>query len=239
MIKLFNKPFSNNYLEKIEWHFEKEHINFSSALQLMQERVEAIINQDKSPLIWVLEHEPVYTAGVSAKNEDAINIKGDVPVFKTNRGGKYTFHGPKMKIIYILLDLKKLFYPKSPDISIFIKFLESWIINILADFKIKGEVRDNRVGIWVNANNKEEKISAIGIKLKKWVSYHGIALNIDPDLSFFNNIIPCGIKNYGVTSIAKIYQQKLQEFDYKAIEQLIILKIKDNFIKSYQEIINQ
>ncbi|MCE2687428.1 MAG: lipoyl(octanoyl) transferase LipB [Rickettsiales bacterium] len=239
MIKTSHNPFINDYLEKIEWNFEKKYINFSDALELMQRRVDEIINQDKPPLIWVLEHEAVYTAGVSAKNEDAININDNIPVFKTNRGGKYTFHGPKMKIIYVLLDLKKLFYPKNPDISIFIKFLENWIINILADFKIKGEVRNDRVGIWVNCNNKEEKISAIGIKLKKWVSYHGIAVNIDPDLLFFNNIIPCGIKNYGVTSIAKIYQQKLQEFDYQSIEQLIFLKIKEHFIKSYQEIINQ
>ena len=154
----------------------------------------------------------------------------------TNRINKYTLG----KNTQGLSDyLKKLFYPHNPDISIFIKFLESWVINILADFKIKGEVREDRVGIWVDCDGKEEKISAIGIKLKKWVSYHGIAVNIDPELSFFNNIIPCGIKNYGVTSIAKIYQQKLQKFDYKIIEQLILLKIKEHFIKSYQEIINQ
>jgi lipoyl(octanoyl) transferase len=200
--------------QEIEWLESRDLIDFTSALNFMQERVEKIINNQAPQLIWLLEHLPVYTAGVSAKDSDLLN-KTEIPIFKTNRGGKYTYHGPKMKIIYLMIDLKKFFYPSQPDISKFVEFLENWIISTLAAINIKGEIKKGRVGIWVNKGGEEKKIAAIGIKIKKWVTYHGIAINIDPDLSNFENIIPCGIKEYGVTSVKEVladsYNQEIEK----------------------------
>lgn len=208
----------------IEWKVSEELVHFEDALNFMQQRVENIIAGTASPLIWSLEHHPVYTAGVSAKDADMLN-KTDIPIFKTNRGGKYTYHCPGMKIIYVMIDLKKFFAPEKPDVSLFVKFLENWVIDILAEFGIKGEIKEGRVGIWVtDKNGKEKKIAALGIKLKKWVSYHGIAINIDPDLAGFDNIVPCGIKEFGVTSMADI----LGNVDKKDFDQIIQQKFMQN-----------
>ena len=193
-----------NYLEEPNWLASKDLVAFEDANKFMQNRVEEVIAGNSSQLIWCLEHYPVYTAGVSAKPEDLL-AETDIPVFQTNRGGKYTYHCPGMKIIYVMLDLKKLFAPDKPDVARFVEFLENWVIEILSEFGIKGEIRKGRVGIWVvDKNGVEKKIAAIGIKLKKWVSYHGIAININPDMSGFQNIVPCGIKDFGVTSISEI-----------------------------------
>ncbi len=198
-------------LSDIEWRVSKELVHFEDALKFMQQRVEEIIAGTAPQLIWILEHHPVYTAGVSANDADLL-AKTDIPIFKTNRGGKYTYHCPGMKIIYVLIDLKKFFAPSQPDVSRFVEFLENWVIKILADFGIKGEIRKGRVGIWVvDENGSEKKVAALGIKLKKWVSYHGIAINVDPEMSGFNNIVPCGIKDFGVTSIAEILGHKIDE----------------------------
>ena len=211
-------------LSNIEWRVSKELVHFEDALKFMQNRVDEIIAGKSPQMIWLLEHYPVYTAGVSAKEEDLLN-KTDIPVFQTNRGGKYTYHCPGMKIIYVMLDLKKFFAPEQPDVARFVEFLENWVIAILDELGIKGEIRKGRVGIWVtDQNGEEKKIAALGIKLKKWVSYHGIAINIDPEMSGFNNIVPCGIKEFGVTSIAeilgKIDQQKFDELLKRNFEQL-------------------
>ncbi len=211
-------------LSNIEWRVSKELVHFEDALKFMQNRVDEIIAGKSPQMIWLLEHYPVYTAGVSAKEEDLLN-KTDIPVFQTNRGGKYTYHCPGMKIIYVMLDLKKFFAPEQPDVARFVEFLENWVIAILAELGIKGEIRKGRVGIWVtDQNGEEKKIAALGIKLKKWVSYHGVAINIDPEMSGFNNIVPCGIKEFGVTSIAeilgKIDQQKFDELLKRNFEQL-------------------
>jgi lipoyl(octanoyl) transferase len=188
----------------IEVKKSKELVSFVDALDFMQKKVEKIILGQEKSMIWLLQHQKVYTAGISAKDEDLLN-KTDIPIFKTNRGGKYTYHCPGMQIIYVMLNLKDLFYPDPPDVAKFVKFLENWVINILAEFGIKGEIKTGRVGIWVvDKNGHEKKIAALGIKLKKWVSYHGIAININPDLSGFNNIVPCGIKEFGVTSMQEI-----------------------------------
>jgi lipoyl(octanoyl) transferase len=207
-------------LDNIEFKISKELIHFQDAFEIMQQRVDDIILGKAKQLIWILEHHPVYTAGISAKDEDLLN-KTEIPVFKTNRGGKYTYHAPGMKIIYVLLDLKKFFHPLNPDVSKFVEFLENWVITVLQEYGIKGEIKKGRVGIWVETKNGEEKIAAIGIKLKKWVSYHGIAINVNPDLSGFNNIVPCGIKDFGVTSIAKISNKKNID-----LEQIIIKNFK-------------
>lgn len=200
----------------IEWRISKDLVRFEDALEFMQNRVDEIISGNAPELIWELEHYPVYTAGISAQDSDLL-VKTDIPVFKTNRGGKYTFHCPGMKIIYVLLDLKKIFAPAKPDISVFVEFLENWVIAILAEFGIKGEIKKGRVGIWVETAQGEKKIAAIGIKLKKWVSYHGIAINLSPDLAGFGNIVPCGIKEFGVTSLLEV----LGEVDDKKFERLV------------------
>lgn len=196
----------------IEWLESTIPVNFDEALDFMEKRVDAIIAGKASSLIWLTEHNPVYTAGISARDEDLLT-KTDIPVFKTNRGGKYTFHGPGMKIIYVMLDLKQFFAPAQPDIAEFVVFLENWVINFLREFGIKGEIKKGRVGIWVETNGREEKIAAIGIKVRKWVSYHGIAININPDLAAFENIVPCGIKEFGVTSMQKLNVNLQQNFN--------------------------
>ena len=189
----------------IEVKKSKELVCFEDAFAFMEKRVEAIIAGEAKQMIWFLKHSPVYTAGVSAKDKDLLK-KDDVPVFKTNRGGQYTYHGPGMLIAYFMLDLKKLFAPKQPDVRKFVEFLEHLIIDILAKYGIRGEIREGRVGIWVlDDKGREKKIAALGIKLRKWVSYHGIAINISPDLKAFDNIVPCGIKEFGVTSINEIF----------------------------------
>lgn len=212
--------------QKIEWNFDKELVDYQMSFDFMQKRVEEIVAGEKEQLIWSLEHPPVYTAGVSADDADLLH-KTDVPIFKTNRGGKYTYHCPGMRIIYVMLDLKQFFAPEKPDVSRFVKFLENWVIGILGEFGIKGEIRKNRIGIWVtDENGVEKKIAALGIKLRKWVSYHGIAINIDPDMSGFNNIVPCGISEFGVTSIAeilgKIDEKKLDEVVQKRFEEMML-----------------
>lgn len=190
----------------VEWRVSKELVHFEDALNFMQKRVEEIIAGTSPGLIWILEHHPVYTAGVSAQDADLL-AKTDIPIFKTNRGGKYTYHCPGMKIIYVMLDLKKFFAPEAPDVARFVGFLENWVIKILADFGIKAGLKKGMVGIWVG----DKKVAALGIKLKKWVSYHGIAINIDPDMAGFRNIVPCGIKEFGVTSMREILDEKIDE----------------------------
>ncbi len=190
----------------VEWRVSKELVHFEDALNFMQKRVEEIIAGTSPGLIWILEHHPVYTAGVSAQDADLL-AKTDIPIFKTNRGGKYTYHCPGMKIIYVMLDLKKFFAPEAPDVARFVEFLENWVIKILADFGIKAGLKKGMVGIWVG----DKKVAALGIKLKKWVSYHGIAINIDPDMAGFRNIVPCGIKEFGVTSMREILDEKIDE----------------------------
>ena len=187
----------------IEWLVSKELVHFEDALSFMQKRVDEIIAGNAPQLIWILEHHPVYTAGISASDQDLL-IKNNIPIFKTNRGGKYTYHCPGMKIIYLMLDLKKIFAPEKPDVARFVKFLENFVIEILAEFGIRGEIKKGRVGIWVETKDGEKKIAAIGIKIKKWVSCHGIAINVDPDLSGFEGIVPCGIKEFGVTSMKEL-----------------------------------
>lgn len=214
---------------EIQWKFSDKLVDYQTAQNFMEDRVKNIINQNEQQLIWLLEHNHIYTAGISAKDDDLINDNNIIPIFKTNRGGKYTYHGPGMKIIYVMLDLKQLFYPAKPDIARFVNFLENWIIDILAEFNIKGEIRKDRVGIWVKVGNSEKKIAAIGIKIKKWVSYHGIALNIEPDLTNFNNIIPCGIKEFGVTSLSDLGKNNFLE-----INQII----KDKFYNRLQKFKN-
>tara|TARA_B110000259_G_scaffold49330_1_gene57743 strand:+ start:19409 stop:20056 length:648 start_codon:yes stop_codon:yes gene_type:complete len=213
---------------EIEWKTDDKEVSFEESIKFMEKRNREVINKNSPNLVWLTSHPSLYSAGISAKDSDLLEPK--IPVFKTNRGGKYTYHGPGIRIIYLMLDLKELFMPNRPDISKFINLLENWIINSLSKVGIKGEIRKDRVGIWVKTNNSEEKIAAIGIKLKKWVTYHGIAVNINPNLQYFNDIIPCGIKEFGVTSLEKLGITTTQE-EFDKILQEEFTKIFEEFTK--------
>jgi len=199
-----------NLKQKIEWKISPGLTDYAFALEFMEQKAKDIYENKTNEMIWLVEHPPIYTAGISARDSDLLSNK--IPVYQTNRGGKHTYHGPGMRIIYVMLNLKKCFAPENPDIAEFVKMLENWIINVLAEIGVKGEIRKDRVGIWVDdKNGSENKIGAIGIKIKKWVSYHGIAININPDLSHFQGIVPCGISEFGITSLAKL--NKITDFD--------------------------
>ncbi len=175
-------------------------VDYEPAVSEMERRVAGIRDGSMDEAVWLLEHPSLYTAGTSAKAEDLLNPR--FPVFQTGRGGQYTYHGPGQRVAYVMLDLKKR--QKAPDIKKYVWQLEEWIIQTLTEIGIKGERRDGRVGIWVVQGNTENKIAAVGVRVRHWVTYHGISINIDPDLSHFSGIIPCGIKEFGVTKIRDI-----------------------------------
>jgi lipoyl(octanoyl) transferase len=181
----------------VEWRISEEKIDYPQALTAMEERVAAICAGTAGELVWLLEHPPLYTAGTSARAEDLLQ-PDRFPVFDAGRGGQYTYHGPGQRVAYVMLDLK----PRGADIRRFVHDLEAWLILTLARFGVRGERREGRVGIWVvRPGGREDKIAAIGVRVRRWVSFHGIALNVDPELSHFGGIVPCGISQYGVTSL--------------------------------------
>ncbi len=176
----------------------KGHQEYEPCVIAMEQTVADIKNGNDSDQIWLLEHPPLYTAGTSANDDDLLNPQ--FPVFKTGRGGEYTYHGDGQRVAYVMMDLKKQM--QTPDIKKYIWMLEEWIIRTLATFDIKGERRKGRVGIWVVLDDgTESKIAAIGVRIRHWITFHGISINLNPDLSHFNGIVPCGISNHGVTSI--------------------------------------
>jgi lipoyl(octanoyl) transferase len=181
---------------------------YAEMLAAMEARAEAVSQGCAPEAVWLLEHPPLYTAGTSAQPADLIE-PGRLPVHQTGRGGQYTYHGPGQRVAYVMLDLKR----RRQDVRAFVCALEAWVINTLSDFNVKGERRSDRVGVWVtrpekpflaNGSMAEDKITAIGIRLRKWVSFHGIALNVEPDLAHFSGIVPCGIQGYGVTSLVDL-----------------------------------
>jgi lipoyl(octanoyl) transferase len=165
----------------------------------MEAEVLAIAEGAAPERVWLLEHPPLYTAGTSAKESDLVDASR-FPVFKTGRGGQYTYHGPGQRVAYVMLDLKK----RGSDVRAFVAMLEEWIIATLAEFGVEGERREDRVGVWVRRGSGEAKIAAIGIRVRRWVTYHGISLNVSPDLSHFDGIVPCGVREHGVTSLADL-----------------------------------
>lgn len=183
----------------LEWRQTGEPVLYEEALETMQTRVAAIQTNQADELIWLLEHPPLYTAGTSAKESDLIDA-ADLPVYQTGRGGQFTYHGPGQRVAYVMLDLTK----RGKDIRAFVQALEQWVIDTLTLLHIKGERRDGRVGIWVETPFGDEKIAAIGVRVSKWISYHGIAINVAPNLSHFSGIIPCGLSQFGVTSLEKL-----------------------------------
>ena len=197
-----------NAANAVEWIVSEGLTPYPEALATMEARADAIRNGTAGELVWLVEHPPLYTAGTSAKASDLLEPER-FPVFDAGRGGEYTYHGPGQRVAYVMLDLKK----RREDVRAFVGALEAWIIGALDEFGVTGEVREDRVGVWVRRPERpdiapgiaaEDKIAAIGIRLRKWVSFHGISLNVEPDLAHFGGIVPCGIAGYGVTSLVDL-----------------------------------
>lgn len=192
----------------VEWITTGGLTDYKEALAFMENRVAGIVNGTADECIWLLEHPPLYTSGTSAKAADLVD-PDRFPVYDARRGGQYTYHGPGQRVVYIMLDVGK----RGRDVRQFVKDLEHWIIVTLDTFNIKGEIRSGRVGVWVQRPDKplqpdgslaEDKIAALGIRLRKWVSFHGLSINVEPDLSHFDGIVPCGISDHGVTSLVDL-----------------------------------
>ncbi|MCM5556256.1 lipoyl(octanoyl) transferase LipB [Pleomorphomonas sp. JP5] len=187
----------------VEWLIEPDLVDYEFAVAFMEARVAAIAEGRARELVWLVEHPPLYTAGTSADPNDLVE-PDRFPVHQTGRGGQYTYHGPGQRVAYVMLDLER----RGRDIRAFVAALERWIIGALATFNIRGERREDRVGVWVRrpdkASTAEDKIAAIGIRVRRWVSFHGISLNVEPNLDHFTGIVPCGIRDHGVTSLVDL-----------------------------------
>jgi len=192
----------------VEWRVEPGLTDYAAALAAMEARADAIRAGTAGEQVWLVEHAPLYTAGTSAKATDLLQ-PDRFPVFDAGRGGEYTYHGPGQRVAYVMLDLKR----RREDVRAYVKALEDWIIDALDRVNVRGEKRDGRVGVWVARPDKpplpdgspaEDKIAAIGVRLRRWVSFHGIAVNVEPDLTHFSGIVPCGISGYGVTSLVDL-----------------------------------
>lgn len=192
----------------VEWHLSADLVPYPVAVAAMEDRVERIAAGRAPEAIWLLEHPPLYTAGTSAKPAD-LTDPDRFDVFEAKRGGQYTYHGPGQRVIYVMLDVGK----RGRDVRCFVRQLEQWVIATLAEFNVSGEIRPGRVGVWVTRPDRpltitgqqpEDKIAAIGIRLRKWISFHGISINVEPDLTHFTGIVPCGITEHGVTSLVDL-----------------------------------
>ena len=189
----------------VEWITSDGLTNYDAAVEFMETRAAAIAAGEADECIWLVEHPPLYTAGTSAKRED-LTDPDRFPVYDSKRGGQYTYHGPGQRVVYVMLDVGK----RGHDVRKFVKQLEEWVIETLGQFNITGHIREGRVGVWVERDDKpltvtgpkaEDKIAAIGIRLRKWISFHGVSINLEPDLEHFNGIVPCGITEHGLTSL--------------------------------------
>ncbi len=198
----------------VQWRVSDGLTPYTDAVEFMQERAAHIATGQADELIWLLEHPPLYTAGTSARSGDLVE-PSRLPVFQTGRGGQYTYHGPGQRVAYVMLNVGQ----RGHDVRKFVLQLETWVIATLAEFNVNGEIRPGRVGVWVDRNDgtapaREDKIAAIGIRLKKWVSFHGLSINVDPDLDNYDGIVPCGIVEHGVTSLVDLgLQIKMADVD--------------------------
>nr|WP_264051372.1 lipoyl(octanoyl) transferase LipB [Methylobacterium sp. FF17] len=187
----------------VAWRISDSPVPYDEAVAAMEAHAEAIASGTAPELVWLLEHPPLYTAGTSAKDADLV-APGRFPVHRTGRGGQYTYHGPGQRVAYVMLDLNR----RRRDLRAYVAALEAWIIATLEAFNVRGERREERVGVWVRRPEKgegvEDKVAAIGIRVRRWVSFHGISLNVEPDLSHFAGIVPCGISGHGVTSLVDL-----------------------------------
>ena len=183
---------------QVDWKVSDRPVPYPDALAHMEARALAIADGTAGEQVWLLEHPPIYTAGTSASDADLIDAR--FPVFRTGRGGQFTYHGPGQRVGYVMLNLKT----RKPDVRAYVHDLEQWLIRTLAEFNVKGERREGRVGIWVQRGLREDKIAALGVRIKRWVTLHGVSLNVEPDLANFAGIVPCGIRAHGVTSLADL-----------------------------------
>ena len=188
--------------DDIEWKISSEPVAYPEALSFMEQRAAAIRDGDERECVWLLEHPPLFTAGTSADPAELFNPLG-LPVFEAGRGGRYTYHGPGQRVGYLMLDLEK----RGKDIRRFVHSLEGWMIDALADLGVSAHRAPGRIGIWVGEGSAEAKIGALGVRVKRWVTLHGFSLNVAPDLSHFSGIVPCGIAEFGVTSLAAVGKQ--------------------------------
>jgi lipoyl(octanoyl) transferase len=186
-------------MDEVEWQVSDAPVPYEAAVAAMEERVAAIRAGTAGELVWLLEHPALYTAGTSARDSDLLEPT-IFPVHRTGRGGQYTYHGPGQRIGYVMLDLRR----RGNDLRAYVQGLEDWMIRTLARFDLKGERRAGRVGIWIDeGGGRESKIAALGVRVRHWVSFHGVALNVDPDLDHYRGIVPCGISAHGITSLAR------------------------------------
>jgi lipoyl(octanoyl) transferase len=187
----------------VEWAVSSGYVDYDAAVAFMEARVAAIAAGEAAEMVWLLEHPPLYTAGVSARDEDLLDA-GRFPVHRTGRGGQFTYHGPGQRVAYVMLDLNR----RGRDVRAFVRALEAWLIGALDRFGVRAEVREGRVGVWVERKgpgwSREDKIAAIGVKVRRWTTFHGISLNVEPDLNHFGGIVPCGIQEHGVTSLVDL-----------------------------------
>jgi lipoyl(octanoyl) transferase len=192
----------------VEWITSSGLTDYDEAVAFMEDRAIAIAEGRADEAVWLVEHPPLYTAGTSAKEQDLLS-PDRFPVYPSKRGGQYTYHGPGQRVAYVMLNVGE----RGRDVRCFVRDMERWIIAALAEFNVHGEIRDGRVGVWVprpdkpalpDGSQREDKIAALGIRLKKWVSFHGLSINVEPDLSHFDGIVPCGITGHGVTSLVDL-----------------------------------
>ena len=203
----------------IEVKNNKKPVNYAKSMKILEKRVQDVLSGKKEELLWILEHKTVYTAGISANEKDLLDK--NLPIFKTNRGGMYTVHSPGQKVIYFVLNLNK----RKKDIRKLINNIESCIMDILQEYKIKSYPDRNNIGIWVKNGNNSMKIAAIGIRVKKWIAYHGFALNISNDLEKYKKIVPCGIRDKGITSLKNMGIK-----NYQNINEIIAKKFLNTFL---------
>lgn len=216
-----------------EWRFEPGLLPYQTALDIMAARAAAIAQGDAAELIWFVEHPPLYTAGTSAGDNEVTGLF-DFPVHQTGRGGRYTYHGPGQRVVYVMLNLKKL----GSDVRRFVWTLEEWIIRSLAEFDIVAGRREGRIGVWVAKGKSEAKIAALGIRLRRWVSFHGIAVNLNPNLAHFGGIVPCGIREFGVTSLHDLgIKAEMADLDAALRRQFVVFDelITTSSVSSFDE----
>jgi len=210
-VKIVEKMSKTPPLPPVEWHVDNDLTSYLDAHDQMQARAAAIWEGTAAERVWLVEHPPLYTSGTSAQEDDLID-PDRFPVFEAGRGGQYTYHGPGQRVAYVMMDLKL----RGSDVRAYVHDLEEVMIRTLAKLDVIGERREGRIGIWVErSDGTENKIGAIGVRVRKWVSFHGLALNVDPDLSHFSGIIPCGITDHGVTSLKDLgVETTMDEVDY-------------------------
>jgi lipoyl(octanoyl) transferase len=206
---MVTEPFAEKPLLQPEWRISPGPVDYPEAVAFMEQRAAEIAAGRAAECVWLLEHPPIYTAGTSAQPKDLLDAR--FPVFPTGRGGQFTYHGPGQRVAYVMLDLKR----RTMDVRAYVRDLEEWLIRTLAHFGVKGERREGRVGIWVaRGGGREDKIAAIGVRVRRWVTYHGVALNVAPDLDHFSGIVPCGIHGHGITSLSDLgIAASLEEMD--------------------------